>query len=88
MNNFELDMQEFGKPGVPDSRGAEYFVDEAPPFRCPHGMSRVETLEDCLVHYREANLQARKKRMEGEGEGPLCQGCSTGLRVRKEYSKG
>ena len=49
MNNFELDMQEFGKPGVPDSRGAEYFVDEAPPFRCPHGMSRVETLEDLQV---------------------------------------
>ena len=77
---FAIQLEE-GDPDPVVSRGSPpgyYYEEEPPPFKCPHGLRRIKTLEDCLVAFREGNLHPKGK--------TKCFRCRAGLRNRSKFS--
>ena len=63
------------------SRGSPpgyFYGEDAPPYKCPHGLRRIKTLEDCLIAFRDGNLHPKGK--------TKCFRCPEGLKNRSEFS--
>jgi hypothetical protein len=74
---------DFAGPGARDTRHMEYFTGEPPKHECPKKKEGIETVEDCLVAYREAHLFPFSKKRHK----PICHNCTEGARVRAEFAE-